>query len=281
MSTVLHLIERLLDGRPGVVLDVAHDLVPPGGSRRYGCTEVEGSSGDPITMQLPRRFDVVLLGGDLMNEVPIQHRRSLVHNAVQHLVPGGYVVAGFECATDHRSLTLDEYDALCADCELALWGRHGTPHGEPFGGSGYVVSVSRRTDRFTIHDLVYEARREFPRVSATELAAQLETVQPPVVVDTRTQTDRARFGVIAGSIHVPRTVLEWHLDPANGYRHPAVTSLHQPMVLVCNRGYSSSLGAASLVRLGFTAVTDLIGGVHAWIEAGLPVEPADHDHLDL
>lgn len=277
----MSLIERLLHGRRGVVLDVAHDLAPPGVTRRYGCIEVEGSSGDPITMQLARRFDVVLLGGNLMNEVPMQHRRSLVHNAVQHLEPGGYVVAGFQLVSGHASLTLDEYDALCGDCELSLCGRHGTWTGEPFGGSGFVVSVSRRTDRFTVHDLVYEARCEFPRVTATELAVQLRDEHPPVVVDTRTQTDRARFGVIAGSIHVPRTVLEWHLDPANGYRHPAVTSLHQPMVLVCNRGYSSSLGAASLVRLGFTAVTDLIGGVHAWIEAGLPVEPADHDHLDL
>lgn len=53
-------------------------------------------------------------------------------------------------------------------------------------------------------------------------------------------------GRSGGKEHVPRTVLEWHLDPANGYRHPAVTSLDQPLVLVCNRGYSSSLAAGHL-----------------------------------
>lgn len=118
-------------------------------------------------------------------------------------------------------------------------------------------------------------------MSPAELAARLASADPPVVVDTRSQTDRERFGVIAGSVHIPRTVLEWHLDPANGYRHPSVTALGRSMVIVCNRGYSSSLGAASLVRLGFTDVSDLIGGMFAWIAEGHAVVVADHDHLDL
>jgi rhodanese-related sulfurtransferase len=50
--------------------------------------------------------------------------------------------------------------------------------------------------------------------------------------------------------------------------------------VVCNGGYSSSLAAASLVRLGFTAVSDLVGGVHAWNRAGLPLTSADHSFLD-
>ncbi len=82
-------------------------------------------------------------------------------------------------------------------------------------------------------------------------------------------------------MHVPRTVVEWHLDPANGYRHPAVDSFDQPLVLVCNGGYSSSLAAASLLDLGFTDVADLVGGHRAWVAAGLPVVAPDHSHLDL
>ena len=53
----------------------------------------------------------------------------------------------------------------------------------------------------------------------------------PLVIDTRTHTDRGRAGIIAGSLHVPRTVLEWHLDPSNGYRHPRVQGFDQPLVL--------------------------------------------------
>lgn len=101
------------------------------------------------------------------------------------------------------------------------------------------------------------------------------------MIDSRTPTDRARFGVIGGSIHIPRTVLEWHLDPTNGYVHPAIDSFARPIVVVCNSGYSSSLAAANLVRIGFTDVADLIGGHAAWREAGLPVIAADHSHLDM
>ena len=87
--------------------------------------------------------------------------------------------------------------------------------------------------------------------------------------------------MIARSVHAPRTVVEWHLDPANGYQHPAVGGLHDPMVIVCNGGYSSSLAAANLTRLGFTDVADLVGGMQAWIAAGLPTSEPDHSHLDL
>jgi rhodanese-related sulfurtransferase len=79
---------------------------------------------------------------------------------------------------------------------------------------------------------------------------------------------------------VPRTVVEWHLDPANGYRHPAVRSFDQPIVVVCNDGYSSSLSAANLVRIGFTSVADMIGGMTAWSAAGLPTVAPIDTHVD-
>lgn len=281
MIVVLRVLERLLGERPAVVLDVGHDLAAPGELVLHGALRIAAVAADPITMQLPERFHAVVLGEPVMSRVAPQYRRALVHNAVQHLLPGGLLVASLPLASSSAVITGAEYDELCRDCDLVPSGHRNHRDGRLLTDSGEGIDVRRRTDRFTIHDLVYEARGVFPRVSAADLATQLDGPKPPLVVDTRTQTDRARFGVIAGSIHVPRTVLEWHLDPANGYRHPAATSLHQPLVLVCNRGYSSSLGAASLVRLGFTAVADLIGGVQAWIDEGLPVVPADHDHLDL
>jgi rhodanese-related sulfurtransferase len=45
--------------------------------------------------------------------------------------------------------------------------------------------------------------------------------------------------------------------------------------VVCDEGYSSSLAAASLQRLGLRNATDLDGGFQAWAAAGLPVVPAD------
>ena len=44
------------------------------------------------------------------------------------------------------------------------------------------------------------------------------------------------------------------------------------IVLLCRQGYSSSLAAARLRALGLDA-TDVAGGIEAWIDAGLPLDP--------
>jgi rhodanese-related sulfurtransferase len=61
-----------------------------------------------------------------------------------------------------------------------------------------------------------------------------------------------------------RNVLEWRLDPTSAHRLPEVTGPDQPIVVVCDEGYASSLAAASLRALGLTRATDLAGGFQAW-----------------
>jgi rhodanese-related sulfurtransferase len=85
--------------------------------------------------------------------------------------------------------------------------------------------------------------------------------------------------VIPGAVHIPRTVLEWRLDPDSdpAHRSPFVNDLDQRLVVVCAHGYSSSLAAATLQELGFARATDVAGGFEAWKEQGLPVVPAPPD----
>lgn len=191
--------------------------------------------------------------------------RNALHGAVQHLQPEGHLAVRHAPA-ERPLLAGFRDDDLIPVAVNSI--------------DGAVLSVFRRSARTTVHDLLFEARATIQRVSPTELQQRLAGDRPPLVVDTRTHTDRTRFQVIPGAVHIPRTVLEWHLDPANGYLHPAMRSFEQPIVVVCNGGYSSSLAAANLVRLGFTDVADLIGGHTAWVAAGLPVTAPDHSHLD-
>ena len=97
-----------------------------------------------------------------------------------------------------------------------------------------------------------------------------------LLIDTRSGEERARDGVIPGAIHIPRSVLEWRLDPAAdpAFHNPSIVGLDQRLVLVCAHGYSTSLAAATLQRLGFSNATDLEGGFEAWWAAGLPVHAA-------
>jgi rhodanese-related sulfurtransferase len=90
-----------------------------------------------------------------------------------------------------------------------------------------------------------------------------------VIVDLRSDDERGRDGVIPGSVHVPRSVLEWRVDPDSGFSNPHVADRDVELILVCHEGYSSSLAAAALQDLGRTRVADLVGGYEAWREEGL------------
>ena len=88
-------------------------------------------------------------------------------------------------------------------------------------------------------------------------------------MDLRSVDERAREGVIPGSVHVPRSVLEWRVDPDSGFSNPHVADSRLELILACHEGYSSSLAAASLRELGHVRVGDLVGGIQGWREAGL------------
>jgi len=94
-----------------------------------------------------------------------------------------------------------------------------------------------------------------------------------VIVDTRSHEQRAAGGIVPGSIRVHRNVLEWRVDPRSGWYDKRFAVYSGPVIVMCQQGYSSSLAAATLQRLGFDRATDMVGGFEAWAAAGLPVEP--------
>jgi rhodanese-related sulfurtransferase len=77
--------------------------------------------------------------------------------------------------------------------------------------------------------------------------------------------------VIPGSVHVPRTVLEWRVDPESGFSNPQIADRELELILVCADGYGSSLAAAALRELGFGQAGDLVGGFRGWRAEGLDV----------
>jgi rhodanese-related sulfurtransferase len=98
-----------------------------------------------------------------------------------------------------------------------------------------------------------------------------------LLIDTRTEIQRVEQGELPSALVIDRTVLEWRLDPACEARIPEATSYDADIIVVCRQGYSSSLAVASLRTVGLRRATDIIGGVEAWVAAGLPLHggPAD------
>ena len=162
--------------------------------------------------------------------------------------------------------------------------RHLSAVGEGDGGRGHEAAGGLGpAARTTVDELLAQARQGLYRFTPAELAAAMGSGAepgpdgPPLVIDIRDRDDRERTGMIAGSISIPLLVLEWRCDPSSGHSHPAVQSLDQPLVTVCNEGYTSSFAASSLRRLGFARAADLEGGVEGWAAAGLPMTEATRD----
>src|SRR5713101_8778143 len=122
----------------------------------------------------------------------------------------------------------------------------------------------------TIDEVLEQARRRLRRVDAKQAAA--DQAQGALLVDTRTETQRAKQGEIPGAIPIDRTMLEWRLDSTSPSRIEQATDHQIRVIVVCAEGYSSSLAAASLQDIGLVNATDVIGGFEAWKAAGLPVK---------
>ena len=125
------------------------------------------------------------------------------------------------------------------------------------------MSSSRRT----LAGLLAEAEARVKRFTPQEAYAAL--ADGALLVDLRSQHARDRDGIVPGSLHIPRTVLEWRIALDSDWRSPYVGGPDEQIVLLCDDGYSSLLAADTLAELGFTRVGDVTGGFAAWKEAGL------------
>jgi rhodanese-related sulfurtransferase len=123
----------------------------------------------------------------------------------------------------------------------------------------------------TVDELLAQARSRLTRLDPHEAASAVSA--GALLIDIRSESQRAADGVVPGSVFVARNVLEWRCDPRSEYRDPSIDGRERQLILMCNEGYQSSLAAATLHELGLTRTTDLAGGFQAWRAAGLPVEP--------
>jgi len=119
------------------------------------------------------------------------------------------------------------------------------------------------TDGSAIDRLLHECRTTLDRVDPADLATVASA--GALVVDMRPLEQRDRDGDLPGAVVVGRNVLEWRLDPSCPYRLASADDVDRRIVLVCDEGYSSSLAAHTLQRLGLPHATDLVGGYQAWL----------------
>jgi rhodanese-related sulfurtransferase len=118
------------------------------------------------------------------------------------------------------------------------------------------------TEPSAVDALLAEARAGLDRVEPADLVAEMAA--GALVIDTRPFEQRRRDGDLPGALIIDRNVLEWRLDSTSPHHIPEVTTADIRVIVVCNEGFSSSLAAATLRRLGLHRATDLAGGFQAW-----------------
>jgi SAM-dependent methyltransferase len=138
-------IELARHGVDVVGADVDASMI---GEARRRAPELEWVEADLSALALGRRFDVVVMAGNVPLFCPPARRSALVEACAAHVAQGGALVAGFELG---RGYGLDDYDSVCLATGLVLAERWATWDRQPFlqddhlqGRNQYAVSVHRR-----------------------------------------------------------------------------------------------------------------------------------------
>jgi len=110
--------------------------------------------------------------------------------------------------------------------------------------------------------MLADANAAIETVSVQDLPYLMEAGDV-VLVDVRETVERENDGLIPGSIHGPRGLLEFKADPDS----PAYNDQLDPedrLILYCGTGGRSALAAKTLLDMGYTDVSSLAGGYAAW-----------------
>lgn len=133
-------VARELERRGVDVVGVDRDESMIAAARRHA-PDLTWVLDDLSRCELGRRFEMVLMAGNVLLFTPEGSQAGLVAGCARHLAPDGYLLAGFELGRGYGS---DAYDEHCRLAGLSLTGRWATWSGDPFTvGSTYAVSLHR------------------------------------------------------------------------------------------------------------------------------------------
>jgi SAM-dependent methyltransferase len=109
---------------------------------RRAAPGLEWHEASMVGLDLRRRFDVVVMAGNVPLFTPPGTQADLVAGCARHLGVDGVLVAGFQLG---RGYSVQDYDGHCAAAGLELVQRWSSWHHDPFDDTAdYAVSVHRR-----------------------------------------------------------------------------------------------------------------------------------------
>ena len=111
----------------------------------------------------------------------------------------------------------------------------------------------------TIQNLVSDAMNEIKTIDAGE-AYQMVQNKNCNLIDIRESNELENTGRVEGASHIPRGMLEVHLDPNSPIFENGKIDQNKEFVLFCAGGVRSALAVKSLKDMGYQKVSHIDGG---------------------
>ena len=118
--------------------------------------------------------------------------------------------------------------------------------------------------------LVSEALKEIKTISP-EKALELSNDNQCNLIDIRDIRELENVGRIEKSLHIPRGMLEFWLDPESVYFKNEKLDMNKEMIVFCAGGLRSALAAKSLKGMGYDKVSHIDGGFGLMKEKGFKI----------
>ena len=122
----------------------------------------------------------------------------------------------------------------------------------------------------TSQDLVDLAKKEITTISAKD-AKNLSEKGEITLIDIRDIRELWNEGTLKNSIHIPRGMLEFWLDPESSYYKEKKIGSIKKIGLFCALGMRSALSTKSLKDMGFKNIVNVEGGFDTLKNTGLEV----------
>ena len=119
-------------------------------------------------------------------------------------------------------------------------------------------------------NLVEEALKEINTISPEDALKKINDNKCNLI-DIRDIRELQNSGKVENSIHIPRGMLEFWMDPNSAYFKEGKIDMDKELVLFCARGLRSALGAKSLKDMGFEKVSHIDGGFGAMKNKGFKI----------
>ena len=113
-------------------------------------------------------------------------------------------------------------------------------------------------------DLVNDARTRIRECQVHDVKTMLDAGQQIVLIDVREDSEFARDH-LPHAVHLGKGIIERDIEQL-------VPDSSARIVVYCGGGYRSALAADNLMKMEYTNVVSVDGGIKGWREAGYPTQ---------